>query len=109
MSDPSKPAPIELTLQPEMDPIYANLVRISHSPAEIVLDFARVLPGQSGSTPVLSRVLMSPMGAKMLLRALGDNLARYEAAFGEIRIPHDSNLANDLFRGVQPPEPPKES
>ncbi len=55
-------------------------------------------------TEVISRVLMSPLGAKLFLRALAENLSRYEAAFGEVHVPGDSNLASDLFRGVQPPE-----
>jgi len=52
-------------------------------------------------------MLLSPVGAKLLLRALAENIARYEAAFGEIRLPGDSGLAGDLFRQVHPPEPPK--
>lgn len=79
---------------------YANLVRISHSPSEIVLDFARLLPA-SGAPRVVSRMVMSPLGAKLFLRALGENLARYEAAFGEIRIPGEPTLADNLFH---PPE-----
>jgi len=49
---------------------------------------------------------MSPLSAKLLLRALTENLARYEANLGEITVP--SNLAENLFRPFQPPEPPKE-
>jgi len=52
-------------------------------------------------------VLLSPVGAKLLLRALAENISRYEAAFGEIRLPGDSGLANDLFGRVHPTEPPK--
>jgi hypothetical protein len=98
---------------------YANFVRISHSPTELVLDFACLLPapldpsnpagqphGEPGSR-ICARVMMSPLGAKLLYRALGDNLARYEAAFGEIPMPGDPNLVSDLFRGARPPEPPK--
>lgn len=55
-----------------------------------------------------ARILMTPLSAKLLLRALTENLARYEAAFGEINIPHGSTLADNLFKGLQPPEPPKE-
>jgi hypothetical protein len=50
---------------------------------------------------------MSPVGAKLLHRALGENLARYEANFGEIRMPGDSRLADDLFKGIHPPKPPE--
>jgi len=49
------------------------------------------------------------MHAKLLHRALGENLSRYESAFGEIRLPGDVTLADYLFRPPQqPPEnPPK--
>ena len=87
-----------------MEPVYANLVRISHTPAELVLDFARLLPGDSIAR-VVARLLMSPVGAKLFYRALGENLARYESAFGEIRIPGDTGLADELFRPVHPPGP----
>jgi hypothetical protein len=50
---------------------------------------------------------MSPLGAKLFHRALTENLSRYEAAFGEIKVPGTKSLADFLFR--QPPaaeEPP---
>jgi len=86
-----------------MEPAYSNLVRISHTPAEFVLDFARLLPG-SAAARVVARLLMSPVGAKLFYRALGENLARYEAAFGEITLPGGPSLAENLFRPAQPPE-----
>jgi len=90
-----------------LKPLYTNLARISHSPADIVIDFAQILPGE-GRAVVQSRILMTPLSAKLLLRALQENLARYETAFGEINVPHGSSLADNLFKGLQPPEPPKE-
>ncbi len=109
MTDPAaRPAPSgfpPIDMPADLEPIYANLVRISHSPAELVLDFARLLPGDAAAR-VKARLLMSPVGAKLFYRALGENLARYEAAFGEIVIPGDPSLVNDLFRGHHPPEPP---
>ena len=51
---------------------------------------------------------MSPVAAKLFYRALGENLAHYEAAFGTIPVPGDTSLADNLFRGIHPPEPPKE-
>jgi hypothetical protein len=86
----------------DLQPAYTNTVRISHTAAELVLDFARQLPGQT-SAEVVSRLLMSPVGAKLLLHALADNLARYEAAYGEIPLPKDNSLAAELFR---PPSHP---
>jgi hypothetical protein len=87
--------------------VYSNLARIAHSPADIVIDFAHLLPGEKSAT-VNARVLMTPLSAKLLLRALADNISRYEAAFGEIQVPVNSSLAESLFRPHNPPEPPKE-
>ena len=88
--------------------VYSNLARIAHSPADLVIDFAHMLPGEKRAT-VRARVLMSPLSAKLLLRALTENIARYEAAFGEINVPQ-SSLAEQLFRQQPPPpDPPKET
>jgi len=67
----------------DLEPLYVNVVRITHSPSEMVLDFARILPGMTPSK-VISRLLMSPLSAKLFHQALGENLAKYEASFGEI-------------------------
>jgi hypothetical protein len=88
-----------------LEPVYANLARISHSPADLVIDFAHLLPGET-QAKVTSRVLMTPLSAKLFLRALTENIARYEAAFGEISVPGNSTLAESLFRPPHPPEPP---
>ena len=103
-----KVIPLMLQLPADLQALYANVARISHSPAEIIFDFACMLPGKAPAD-VLSRLIMSPMGAKMFYRALGENLARYEAAYGEIPIPGDHTLAGDLFRNIQPPEPPEKA
>ena len=90
-----------------LEPIYTNLARISHSPADIVIDFAHILPGEDTAN-IQSRIVMSPLSAKLLMRALTENLARYETAFGEISVPGNSSLAENLFRPHHPPEPPQE-
>lgn len=106
MAEPNfQPPPIDLP--EDLQALYVNLVRISHSPMEIVFDYASLLAGQPGAR-VLSRQVMSPLGAKLFLRALAENLARYEASFGEIQLPGDSQLADGLFRSIHPPEPPKD-
>lgn len=71
--------------EPESEGIYANLAIISHSPSEIILDFARVMPG-APKARVLSRIIMTPQHARMLERALGDNLRKFESQFGEIKL-----------------------
>ena len=107
MTAPSQPVGPKIFIPQGMEPAYANLARISHSPADIVIDFAHLLPGET-SANVRSRVVMTPLSAKLLLRALTENIARYEAAFGEIPMPSNNSLAESLFRPPHPPEPPKE-
>lgn len=99
---PNKPPSPNLEVPPDQPVIYANLVRIAHSPADMVLDFAHLLPGEKQAN-VGARILMSPLSAKLLHRALGENLARYEAAFGEITVPVNSSLAEHLFRPFHNP------
>jgi Protein of unknown function (DUF3467) len=69
----------------EAEGIYANLAMIIHSPTEIVIDFARVMP-RAPKARVLSRIIMTPMHAKLLHQAIGDNLKKFEKQFGEIKI-----------------------
>lgn len=107
MTTPPRPSgqlpPLEVP--PDLPVHYINLVRIAHSPSELVFDFARMLP--VGSAPqVAARIIMSPLGAKLFHRALSENLARFEAAFGEIRIPGDPSLADNLFHPPAPPQAP---
>jgi hypothetical protein len=90
-----------------MEPVYTNLARITHSPADIVIDFAQMVPGEPNAN-IRARVVMTPLSAKLLLRALTENVARYEAVFGEIKLPSNNSLAENLFRPYHPPEPPKE-
>ncbi len=63
--------------------VYANLVMISHSPEEFILDFIRVMPGVP-TARVKNRVIVTPHHARRLLRALRDNIEKYEAIHGEI-------------------------
>ena len=106
---PQKPAttfPIEIP--PDLQPAYANLARIAHAPAEFVMDFARLLPGDSKAI-VAARVIMSPVALKLFAQAVNENLARFEATFGTVNIPSGgSSLADSLFKPIHPPEPPKE-
>ena len=71
---------------------YANLAIITPSSSEFVLDFVRVLPGMP-KAPVVSRVVLSPEHARRLLRALEDNIGKYERTFGPISIPEENTLS----------------
>ncbi|HNY91777.1 MAG TPA: DUF3467 domain-containing protein [bacterium] len=68
----------------EAEGIYSNLAVISHSPAEFVIDFTRMVPGLP-KTRVYARIIMTPQHAKSLLNALKENIAKYESQFGEIK------------------------
>lgn len=87
----------------DIESLYANLARIAHSPADIVLEFAHILPGAK-KAKVSSRIVMTPLSAKLLLRALNENLSRYEATFGEIKMPKANTLADNLFRPFLNPD-----
>ncbi len=69
----------------EAEGIYANLAMITHSPTEVVIDFSRIMP-RTPKARVLARIIMTPMHAKLLEQALADNLKKFEAQFGEIKI-----------------------
>jgi hypothetical protein len=92
-----------LEVPADLEAVYINLVRIAHLPSELTFDFAHLMPGES-PTRVRLRVVMSPLGAKLFYRALGENLARYEASFGEISVPGQKSLADFLFRPPGSPD-----
>ena len=101
-----KPTPspkrVAIELPKDLKAVYANAALISHSPAEIVIDFAQVLP-RTPKGAVMSRIVMSPTHAKLLQLALAQNLTNYERQFGEIRLPQQKTLADQLFN-FQPPD-----
>ncbi len=63
--------------------IYSNLAIISHSNAEFVIDFIRLVPNVP-KAKVKSRIILTPQHAKRLLRALADNVKKFEAQHGAI-------------------------
>ena len=69
----------------EAEGIYSNLAIITHSPAEFVIDFTRVVPGVK-KAKVQSRIITTPQHAKMLLKALQENINKFESRFGEIKM-----------------------
>jgi hypothetical protein len=75
----------------EAEGIYSNLAIISHSPAEFVIDFTRVMPGVP-KAKVHARIIMTPQHAKLLFRALGDNIQKYELQYGEIKLDPSQNI-----------------
>jgi Protein of unknown function (DUF3467) len=99
---PSQP-PIQIELPQTLDAVYSNFVVIQHTPSEFVLDFARILPNMP-TAKVGARVLSTPMHAKLLLRALQENIERFEVQFGPIYVPQGDGLTSQLFGGgITPP------
>jgi hypothetical protein len=70
--------------------IYSNLAIISHSHSEFVVDFIRMVPNMP-KAKVKSRIILTPQHAKRLMRALQDNIKRYETQFGNIEDPEAGN------------------
>ncbi|MCI0560658.1 MAG: DUF3467 domain-containing protein [Nitrososphaera sp.] len=84
----------------EAEGIYSNLAIITHSPAEFVIDYTRVLPGVP-KAKVHARIVMTPQHAKMLLNALKDNIEKFEKKFGEIILAGE--MQSGQLMGFQPP------
>ena len=63
--------------------IYSNLAIINHSNSEFVVDFVTIMPGVP-KAKVKSRIILTPQHAKRFLKALGENIHRFEAANGKI-------------------------
>ncbi len=85
--------PIEQQIQIQVDPhvgpgVYSNLMMISHRKEEFVLDFLFLQPQRhahgASVANLRARVITSPEHAKRILRALQENLRRYEESFGII-------------------------
>ncbi|MFA5297096.1 MAG: DUF3467 domain-containing protein [Lutibacter sp.] len=64
--------------------IYSNLAIINHSVSEFIVDFISVMPGQP-KAKVKSRIILTPQHAKRLVKALADNVHRFEKSYGEIK------------------------
>jgi hypothetical protein len=70
---------------------YANLAIITHSHAEFVIDFVNVMPGTPKSK-VKSRIIFTPQHAKRFMKALAENVQRFEQANGPIRDLEDMQI-----------------
>lgn len=70
---------------------YSNLAIITHSNTEFVLDFIRVMPGVPKAR-VKSRIILTPEHAKRLLKAMEENIEKFEAINGRIRIQEEGGF-----------------
>lgn len=83
--EPTQEQQLNIELTEEMaDGTYANLAVITHSFAEFVIDFVNVMPNMP-KAKVKSRVVMTPQHAKRLMRAMVENVKRFEAMHGPIK------------------------
>lgn len=91
MEDKQQQSQINIELgEKEAEGNYSNLAIISHSGAEFIIDFTRIFPGIP-KAKVHSRIIMTPQHCKLFLNAIKDNIERFEAQFGEIKIMGSSN------------------
>ena len=107
MSQPEK-RQIRLELPSTLSATYSNAVIVSQTTSEIVFDFLQIMPNDPRAR-AQTRVVMTPTNAKLFLKALENNLSRYEEKNGEIVVPQQSStLADQLFGTIKPAddEPP---
>lgn len=81
----------------ESEGIYSNLALITHSSAEFIIDFTRMVPNVP-KAKVYSRIIMTPQHAKSFLKALEDNIEKYENQFGEIKLHSDQQPSGIGFK-----------
>ncbi len=94
------PGKMEIELpEKEANGTYSNLVMITHSPSEFILDFIAVMPGVP-KAKVAKRMILTPDHAKRLAMALTDNIKKYEDEHGTINIREKVEIP--MYRGPQP-------
>lgn len=85
MTDQNQQQQINIELTEEMaEGIYSNLAIINHSASEFVIDYVCIMPG-APKAKVKSRIVLTPQHAKRLVKALAENVHRFEVAHGEIK------------------------
>jgi len=67
-----QPRRFNVEIPADLAATYANFAIITHSPWELFLDFAQILPNVPKAR-VRARIVLTPANAKMLLRALQEN------------------------------------
>src|SRR5262245_57466679 len=89
---PNMPNQLNIELSEDMaEGSYANLAIITHSHAEFVIDFVNVMPGTPKSK-VKSRIIFTPQHAKRFMKALIDNIQKYESMNGAIKDLEDMQV-----------------
>jgi hypothetical protein len=88
LHDSKRQVQLNVELPADLDAVYANIAVITHSPSEVIVDFGRVLPNMP-KAKIHARIILTPMNAKLLCQALGENLDKFEAKFGKINTQQD--------------------
>jgi len=105
---PEQPQPRQIRIEIDdgvADGIYANLAFISNNPSEFIIDFARFLPGNTRGK-VVSRIIISPVHAKALLKSLTESVGAFETRSGAITLePHDKNIGFQINSDKSPDVP----
>ena len=84
MPNGQEPKEIKVNFPPELQGgVYSNNMVVTHSREEFILDFLMVAPPAGAVT---ARVIVSPGHMKRILRALEDNISKYEKTFGTIQV-----------------------
>jgi len=90
--DENKNKKINIDLTEEVaEGIYSNLAIITHSHAEFIIDFVKMMPG-APKAKVKSRIILTPEHAKRLTKALTDNIRKFESMHGPIKETKDGGL-----------------
>jgi translation initiation factor 2B subunit (eIF-2B alpha/beta/delta family) len=96
MSENQKSKQINIELSDEVaQGIYSNLAIITHSHSEFVVDFVTMMPGIP-KAKVKSRIILTPQHAKRLLKALKDNVTKFESMHGAIKESEVENMPFSL-------------
>lgn len=92
MQDDNQQDPFNIELDEKTaEGIYSNLAIINHSNSEFVVDFVNIMPGVP-KAKVKSRIILTPQHAKRLMKALQDNINKFEGAYGEIKDVDQHNV-----------------
>lgn len=84
-NETEQPGQLNIEISEEIaEGAYANLAIITHSHAEFVVDFVNVMPGAPKSK-VKSRIILTPFHAKRFMKAMVENVQKFEAANGVIQ------------------------
>ncbi len=95
---PQKRTQIKLGLPADLGSHEFKISVFTHKLSQKIIDYAQVLPN-TPKARVQTRLILTPTNAKLLHKALGDTLAKYEERHGQIKVP--PTLADQLFQSMK--------